>query len=162
MKKIFLDSNIFDTFKTNPELRGLFDNAQNLKLIEPIITHVNLDQISRMPDSKSESRSSILSVINPFSTVSTFGHIDGISRQGWSAPAPQEALKEILGEQTLTVSNLEDALQAATALNESSLFITNDHRLWNRCNQLKNYSAMKEEEFEIFLRDLILSYSKNS
>ena len=154
-RKVLLDVNIYDTFKTNSELRGLFDRAKDLKLIDPVITHVTLDQINRMPESKVSLQSSILSVINAFSTTSTSGHVNGISRDGWSNPAPQEALEKIIGEQTLTVGNLEDALQGATALNQDFLFVTNDHRLWNRCNALKIGSAMKESEFQLFLQELI-------
>ncbi len=155
MKKIFLDSNIYDTFYTNSRLRELFDLAKKQNLIDPVVTHVNIDQISRMPEEKSFLRNSILSVINAFTTTSTFGHVNGISRSGWSVPAPNGTLEKILGDQQLTTSNFEDALLAVTALNEDALFITNDRRLWNRCNTQKNGSAMKESEFESFLQNLI-------
>jgi len=152
MRRIFIDSNIYDTFYTNSTLRKLFDLARKLNLIDPVVTHVNIDQINRMPKEKSFLRSSILSVMNVFNTTSTFGHIDDISRPEWSAPAPKGTLEKIIGDQKLTTSNFEDALQAVTALNEDALFITNDHRLWNRCNAQKNGSAMKEVEFESFLQ----------
>ena len=154
-RRVLLDVNIYDTFKTNSQLRRLFDKAKDLKLIDPVITHVTLDQINRMPESKVSLKSSMLSLINAFSTTSTSGQVNGISRDGWSIPAPQEDLEKIIGEQTLTVGNLEDALQAATALNQDFLFVTNDHRLWNRCNTLKIGSAIKESEFQFFLQELI-------
>ena len=155
MKRIFLDSNIYDTFYTNPELRNLFDSAKRLHQIDPVITHINIDQINRMPTEKSFLRSSILSLINTLTTISTLGHIDQISRSGWSTPAPNGTLEKILGDQQLTTSNLEDALQAVTALKEDALFITNDRRLRNRCNMQKSDSAMNESEFQSFLRSLV-------
>lgn len=157
MKRIFLDSNIYDTFYSNSELRELFDLAKKRNLIDPVVTHVNVDQINRMPEEKSFLRSSILSVINVFSTTSTFGHVEGISRPGWSTPAPNGTLETILGDQQLTTSNLEDALQAVTALNEDALFVTNDRRLRNRCNGQKSGSTVDESGFKDFLQGLIIT-----
>lgn len=154
MNKIILDQNVLNAIIGDEEFHQLFNQARGLGYIEPLSTHVHLDQSNSIKDIVL--RGKILLVVNSCNTTETYGRVDGLSRPGWSSPVPSETLEEILGNQTANDGNLYDALLASTASHEAAIFVTDDNRLKNRCLTLGK-KTMSGQEFTAYLKDLLLS-----
>ena len=150
MHKIILDQNILNAIVDDEEFHQLFYETKNSGFIEPIFTQVHLDQSNPIKDIIK--RDKMLFVINSCSTTTTYGHVDGLSRTGWSIPAPPGTLEEILGNQTVNDENRYDALLASTAFHEASFFVTDDRRLRNRCLTLDK-QVMGGQEFKSYLKE---------
>lgn len=153
MQKIVLDQNILTIIVGDKEFQQCFDRAKNLGHIEPLFTHVHLDQSNRIKDVAL--RDKILYVINSCSTTVTYGHVESLSRPGgWSLSAPEKPLEEILGNQANKDGHIYDALLASTAFHEAAIFVTNDQRLKKRCLNLGK-KVMSGEEFKSHLQNLL-------
>jgi hypothetical protein len=150
MSKIILDQNVLNSIVDDEEFHQLFDWAKESGLIEPVFTHVHLDQSN--PTKDIIKRDKMLLVINSFGTTVTYAHVDGLSRPGWSSSAPSGTLEEILGNQTVNDKNTYDALLASTAFHEAAIFVTDDKRLKNRCLTLGK-QTMSGQEFKSYLKE---------
>lgn len=142
---------LYDSLQDN-ELRNLYDRARMHGLIEFIVIHINFDQLNQIPDENK--KSSVLSIANLHKTAYTFGHVDGVSRPGWSSLAPEGTLERIIGNQHSNEGNVKDAILAATASNEGAIFVTEDRRLRNQCIR-ERINVMNDQEFKIYLIKLL-------
>ena len=153
MEKVVFDINVFDVLIEDHEFNQVYNQAKDLGLINLLTTRVHLDQANQIKDITK--RDMILRVINSTGTTITYGEIPVLSRPGWSTPAPSGTLEKILGDQAANDGNMYDALLASTSFHEADIFVTNDIRLRNRCQNLKK-RVMTIQEFKSYLRNLLL------
>jgi hypothetical protein len=110
-----------------PELQAKVIEVHERGLVEYLMTAIQLDQISQVPDA---SRRNAMSAI-PFVITPTYGLVLGVSKIGlarFGEPELIEAIDSPGGNHT------EDALLATTAAYEGAVLVTEDRRLRNRAN----------------------------
>jgi predicted nucleic acid-binding protein len=120
-----LDSNVYDQLVETPERQLRFVGAHDRGLIELLMTHIQRDELSQIPDAAR--RNAILAI--PFVITPTYGIVLGTSRLGMARfgdPERIDAIRSPTGEHT------NDALIATTAEYEGAVLVTEERRLTNR------------------------------
>jgi hypothetical protein len=130
---VVLDSNAVDHMVDFPDLSGRVVAAVHSGRVRLPYTHVSIDEIARIPDSKAQRRADILSWLTTFCVpVPTGGFVLDVSRLD-IARLPDASgvipyLQSDQGDHTL------DALIGATALYEGACLLTYDKRLISRAS----------------------------
>lgn len=140
---VLLDSNAYDPIVDNPSLYRSVDAACRAGRIELLLTHVQSDELMRIPDP--DRRRLALSL--PHVVAATYGMILDVSRLGMARLGEPERIEAIRNH---SVRHSRDALLASTAQKEGAVLVTNERRLTNfaRRAAIEVWSA---QEFFSFL-----------
>ncbi|RWH76859.1 MAG: hypothetical protein EOQ86_19720 [Mesorhizobium sp.] len=126
--KVMLDTNVF-----NHLLEGSIDLASIPGDWEPVITHLQNDEIERTSDPTKRKALQAMVIATVTVKVATESAVWGTSRWGeakWSGPASQyNTLKTQLDAEKRRPSNTNDALIADTCIQNGFLLVTNDQAL---------------------------------
>jgi len=125
-KKIMFDTNIFDLILENNLTEKVIQFLRKEKM-QLLITHVQLDEVSAIPDNKREKReklSKIIKKLNP-RLIATTGVIVGESRVGRSSFGPKELIEKIRKYKKESNPS-RDSLIYTTAFLKSNIFVSND------------------------------------
>ena len=142
--KIMLDTNIFDYVIARP---GMVETLQFLsaeKKLDLIITHVQEDEIHRIPDSAKK----VAMMQVPFRAITTSGAIYGVSKYGRAkyGSGGSYSHKDIHYNNP---SDAEDAIIALTSLENAEVLVTEDRKLRKRIARLS--ASLKIWSFEDFV-----------
>ena len=146
---VMIDTMIYDEISRDVILKARLDTLQNERILEFVTTHIQSDQLSRIPQNRDIGQASAIHTRN----IATSVLILGYSRLG------QEQLGDENGSYSrLDVSNPKntpDAIIAATALSRADIFVTNDIRLANRIVSLgTSLTVVNLDAFKVILEDL--------
>lgn len=132
MKKIMLDSNIFDELCIDFNL--IMKNKEKYKFY---ITYTQIDEINNMPKSKSEKKNKILENIERLEVekVKASVTILGKCRLGQTKIGRGKVYSKIVKDNG---SNSNDSIIADTSVSEGCTLITNDKKLYNRMKRNNN------------------------
>lgn len=142
--KFMLDTMIYDRIIENPGLIERINVLSNEGKIEILSTHIQDDQLSKIPDSKKRAK---ISEINRKGVV-TDGFILDLSRLDEAAFSDGEGIS-LCDIQSVSNGHTEDALIATTASRDADVLVTEDKRLSNRFKACT--SVCKVWSFEEFL-----------
>ena len=127
MKQVILDTNAIDVLSSQfPDLKTKAES----KGFNLVVMDIQLSQIHNIPENKNPGiKASLIALVNSLHTASAIGIIPGLSKLGWSSPAPENKMLEFLGKKADNERNRADAVIALTTLNSDSILITNDNGL---------------------------------
>jgi hypothetical protein len=126
--RFMLDSNIYDEIIATPGMTELLNELHQSGQIEIIKTHIQEDELEKIPDS--DKRSRIMKV--PGTKVRTEGAIWNVSRWGqgtWGSGSGDIKIEDI---RKGIAKHSEDALIATTAAVKADILVTNEKRLSKR------------------------------
>ncbi|RUX91115.1 MULTISPECIES: hypothetical protein [unclassified Mesorhizobium] len=126
--KVMLDTNVF-----NHLVEGSIDPAPIPAEWEPVITHIQNDEIERTSDPTKRNALQAMVTAVTHVRVPTETAVWGMSRWGeakWTGPASlYSELKDQLDREKKRPSNSADALIADTCIQNGFLLVTNDQAL---------------------------------
>lgn len=125
-----LDSNAYDQLEADSEALRALKSACMTGRIELLMTHVQWDELGRIPDV--ERRDRIANI--PFVVVATYGMILGVSRVGLARVGEAGPIETARNG---SLKHDHDALLASTAQHEGATLVTVDRRLTARAQVLR-------------------------
>jgi predicted nucleic acid-binding protein len=152
-----LDTNIYDLISTEENFRQLLITAQEIGLITLYETHVQQNEVEKMPDTKSPQRDRIQKVIavscREISTTTAIWDHSEWDKAQWG---PGQFIDQMGYTDSRGVfknpKNIEDALIADTALAKMDILITNDRAMCrNASRATQQCNVMSSVDFKEFL-----------
>jgi hypothetical protein len=129
MERYLIDTIIHDAIVDTPGAASLVERLVAAGLVEFVVTHLQEDQLARVPDPKRRARLCAI----PRTKVPTSDFIIGVSRLGMARLGEGRVLEAIRGEDEPTRHKLTvDAEIAATAEREGLTLVTEDRQLARR------------------------------
>jgi len=152
MKKIMLDTQIFDRVIADKEFREKLQKLVKTKKIKFLITHAQLDEIKNIPNKKEAKRVELLKLIKELNMkiIPTEGAIFDVSRFDMAKLSDDTKTIEHLRNYKKEENPSRDALIAITSLKNADSFVTNDANLRKRILELnpsieiKNYQEFRK------------------
>ena len=160
MTKLIFDTQIYDLILETDLFKDLIQLKSNHE-IEYLMTHVQVDEIAAIPDSKMEKRKKLflfLLQLRP-QIIPTIGTIFGVSRLGFTTFASEENSQRIDEVRRLNkeLNPSRDSLIVVTALGSADIYVSNDRRRNNIVNKIierekLNTKLMDFDEFHRYVK----------
>ena len=134
-KNIMFDTNSFDKILSGEIPLDLIKKSISLGY-RYFITHIQIDELSDIPDSKKEKRTKLLlflSTVAP-SLIPTESFVLGFSRLGYAKLGTAGYYEKLLNQNK---TNIKDAILGETAIKNNFIFITDDKDLLRKVNVLR-------------------------
>ena len=145
MEKIMFDTNVFDEIlEGNLDLKLIKDS---IKVdYEYFITHIQIEELSNIPDSKKEKRRILAIFLNDIRPrlIPTESTVLGHSRFGLAKLGNADFYKLILNQNK---DNVKDALIGETAIKQEITLITEDEELKSKVENLGG-TVLKVKELQ--------------
>lgn len=149
-QKIMLDTNILNYLETDHEYLNKVVRAKVDGKIEPIITHIQEDELRVNRDAK---KRLIIESIKP-KKIATYGIITDISRSDYCRSGG--GYSKLTGNKEMRkLKKWRDVLIGSTALNDVDVFVTNDNDFKERLKRIDSKLIVKDYlEFKAWLDTL--------
>jgi predicted nucleic acid-binding protein len=135
--RLMLDTHLLDELLDDPDLAQLLIRRVGDGAVELLVTHLQLDEVAAIPDSKSQRRLALdqLLATLPATRIPTYGFVVGRSRLNEARITDDVGAALIERLRVEHAGNTADAVIAATAWREGATLVTNDRRALRRASR---------------------------
>jgi predicted nucleic acid-binding protein len=152
VKRVICDTNIHDAVAADADLKDLVERCQAAGQIVLTTTHVQLGELSRIPEPNDIGQANAIKAKRTGAAVFVLDY----SRLDEDRLGSAETNAAFAALQKGNLHHTGDAMIGATALSDADILVTNDGKLRKRFEALKTHvQVMSSAEFKNYLANLL-------